>query len=194
MGPVFYLHIQKYVVNQLKSMKFRYNLTFVLLCHLAAAQTQKITMLLNDAVVLENKIRAKELIVLDSLGNEQAKIVMAELKVVKPFSIKNDTLNYTTQHPLDEGDGYCIIEQKAALKDIKKVLKDRAMYFVTSENKVQITTAKKYDNGNTNNSKESADTFSTYIENVQNNEAFARALQKFFKKSGYVINIDYWYD
>lgn len=159
-------------------------------------QTSKITKLLQETLIKENKASQLLQNEIDSLGNEVAWIKqdIDSLHVTEPFLIKNDTLIYTIKKKLSMENGYFLEQQVVALKDVIAITKDIGIFFESKPGKVILTRREYFDDGNYVKTSVNVELFRTHFVSLRENEYLADEFVKAFKNAGYTIEKGFWYD
>lgn len=118
------------------------------------------------------------------------------LRVVQPFHIdENKKLVLETEKYISSMEQWIIMKQEVSLEEISSIGKDINIIFFTEGDKVLVTT-KTY-----NEKRELVRTditdknmFFTELFEEKQNEKFRDKVIKVFKKAGYEINSEFWYD
>ena len=115
------------------------------------------------------------------------------IQIVEPFTInEQQILSFTIKKTSPYFNGVQLVKQEVPLKSILKVGKDINVIFETINDAVKTTT--------TSIDKETKVQTSTgflfflYLSNEKQNEELGIKLQDAFKKAGYNVAKDYWYD
>lgn len=115
------------------------------------------------------------------------------IRIIKEFAITKDKkLTFTIKKTSPFFDGYQIIQQEVPLSKIKKIGKDIQIILETEKNAVE-TKFTTFDEG----SKEQVlneSLFFLYLSNEKENEDLGIELQEAFRKAGFEVQKDYWYD
>lgn len=115
------------------------------------------------------------------------------ITIIREFSIDNDkNLTFKIKKTSPYFSGYQIITQEVPLNKIIKIVKDINIILETDEDVVTTTTVS-FNEGQ----KEQVlkgNLFFLYLSHEKNNEELGIKILKAFKKAGYNINKEYWYD
>lgn len=146
------------------------------------AQTGKIVKLLHQQFAKEQKMYDQE----DPDKPE----------MIQPFQIKNDSLTVEFRYLINEKDEYARHFSRAVhLKDITGFIKDMNVLFTAKDGSVKEIMTKKDKNGNTIQTKTThSHLFFTELHKDAKNNSLQTKMQKAFKKAGYIITSEYWYD
>lgn len=115
------------------------------------------------------------------------------IQIVEPFTINEEQiLSFTIKKTSPYFGGVQIIKQEVPLKSILKVGKDINVIFETENGAVKTTTTTidKETKVQTN----TGFLFFLYLSNEKQNEEFGIKLQDAFKKAGFNVAKNYWYD
>jgi len=146
----------------------------------AFSQEKKVVDLLNKQLMKEIK----------KFTNEDS------LKIIQPFYInENKKLILEFEKYNSYNEKWEVIKSEVSLDKISGFIKDINVIFQTKENDV-LETIKIYNEKKELISTDIIDTnlFFTGINKEQNNTDFRDKIVKAFKKAGYVIDSQYWYD
>lgn len=150
-----------------------------------------------------NTIFGQEQTILKILNRELQKEVKNQLKspdfngdtikILKPFSISADKiLSFEIKKTSPYFSGYQIIRQEVPLNKITKIGKDINIILECEDQEVLTT----YNTLDIEKKTEEAkgNLFFLYLSNEKENEDLAIAILKAFKKAGYSLEKEYWYD
>lgn len=115
------------------------------------------------------------------------------IRIIKEFTITNDKkLTFTIKKTSPYFDGYQIIQQEVPLSKIKKIGKDIQIILETEKNAVETKFTTFDEDPKEQVLNESL--FFLYLSNEKENEDLGIELQKAFRKAGFEVQKDYWYD
>lgn len=116
-------------------------------------------------------------------------------EIIEPYNIKDGILSFSYAEHFNELGGKTIVHRAVRLAQIKSIEKDINLVLFTQENSV-LETVTMYDAAGAmkNKTETKASIFQTFISKEKNNEKLKIALLKAFKKAGYPISNEYWYD
>lgn len=144
------------------------------------AQTSQIANLLNEQFQKEyNKY-------LDEYDREM-------FQIVKPFEIDSDNNLTFTFISKSSDEDYDQITRKVNLSKIKQIDKDYNVVFVTDNDDVEEITIQ-FRNGTKRELTQKMHIFQTEINREPKNSKFRDKIIKSFKKSGFIISSEYWWD
>lgn len=162
-------------------MKHIFFLSFLCAATLCAAQTEKITKLLNTHFQQEQQLYDED---------DETKPAL-----VQPFQIQNDTLSYTIKYTFNSGEEM-EITRKVNLNDIEEFIKDYHVIFVAKpETVTEIETIR-----NEKGEVLEVDTRTTHLfftelyKNSKDEQTIRKQMRKAFEKAGYTISSEYWYN
>lgn len=146
------------------------------------SQTNEIVKLLNQQFKREQKMY-------DEYDREKPILAQA-------FQIKNDTLSVVISMPYEIGEEKTrIFHRSVHLKDITGFIKDMNVLFTAKDSSVKETVIRKDENGNTLRTDTSYyHLFFTELKKDPNDKSLQHKILKTFKKAGYDITSEYWYN
>lgn len=117
------------------------------------------------------------------------------LYIVHPFSIdQNKTLSFQVKRINNQDGGYTLIQQQVHIGKIKNIGKDISVLFETVPDAVTTTITTVSPAQEARRSISTGYYLRTFLSTERNNEYLAKEIVNAFKKSGYNINTDSWYD
>ncbi|MBW8361943.1 MAG: hypothetical protein K0M56_07115 [Kaistella sp.] len=149
-------------------------------------------------------ISAQEKTLLKILNRELKKEVKHQLKspnfngdtitIVEPFTISNEKiLSFKITKTSPYFTGVQVIKQEVPLSAIKNIGKDINIIFETPRDSVTVTTTTIIE-GETKEETIKYYLFFPYLSNEKNNENLGIEIQNAFKKAGFIVTKEYWYD
>lgn len=116
------------------------------------------------------------------------------IRIVEPFAISNEKiLSFTITKTSPYFTGVQTIKQEVQLSAIKNIGKDINIIFETPRDSVTVTTTTIID-GKTEQETMKYYLFFPYLSNEKNNENLGTEIQNAFKKAGFIVTKEYWYD
>ncbi|RMZ58146.1 hypothetical protein D1632_17825 [Chryseobacterium nematophagum] len=148
-----------------------------------------------------NLYLAQEKALIKLLNRELKKEVKNQLKspnfngdtisIVQEFNIDNkNNLTFQIKKTSPYFKGYQIIKQEVPLAKIRNIGKDIQIILEAEPNTVITTTVDQTQQQQTI----TGSLFFLYLSHEKENEDLGHTLQKTFKKAGYIIGKEYWYD
>lgn len=164
-------------------MKKQFLLILMLISTFTFAQNSQIEKLLNQQFEKEQKI----------FGSESDP---EKPRLTKPFQIINDTLSFEFAMPwYNSDDEIKFTHREVALTDIQGFIKDYNIIFIAKEGSVKETTLKKDMDGNIMETKKNnSHLFFTELRKDSKDNSLQKKMLKAFKKAGYIITSEYWWD
>lgn len=162
------------------------SLAFLLQAVFAPAQVQKIVKILNREI--QKEIKAQK--------QDSANYYGENFEVIKPYSIKDSLegkykiLTLEIRKKNSYKNIYYTIKQQIELSKIKAIVKDINIIFTTEPNASKATEIEETGKEETY----SGDLFFLNLSHEKKNEKLANELINAFKKAGYSIKKEYWYD
>lgn len=116
--------------------------------------------------------------------------------MITPFQIKNDTLSFEFKTVYDDPDKIILTKREVHLKDIKEFIKDMNIIFRTNPKSVKETQIIKNNTGKTLEATQYfTDLFFTELhKNKEDEYTLRKQMLEAFKKAGYEVTSDYWYN
>ncbi|WBV60829.1 hypothetical protein PFY12_01610 [Chryseobacterium camelliae] len=152
----------------------------------APAQVQKIVKILNREI--QKEVKAQQ--------QDSANYYGEKFELIKPYSIKDSLegkhkiLILETRKKDSYKNVYYTVKQQVELSKVKAIVKDINIIFTTEPNASKVTETD--ENGKEENY--NGDLFFLNLSHEKKNEKLADELIHAFKKAGYSIRKDYWYD
>lgn len=117
------------------------------------------------------------------------------LYIIHPFSIdQNKILSFQVKRINSQDGGYTLIQQQVHIRKIKNIGKDISVLFETAPDAVTTTTTTVSSSQETSKSISTGYYLRTFLSTERNNEYLAKEIVNAFKKAGYNITTDSWYD
>jgi hypothetical protein len=167
----------------MKSFKLRYVFILVFITNFLYCQENKIAAILNKQLSYEVKIQLKHP---DFLGDT--------IFILQPFTIDNNKILSLIIKRSTSNNGYIIEKQEVALDKIKSFGKDINVFFETEEGAVSITNKTFNKDTNDEISTQNFHLFFTHIHLQKRNDYLGNKIKSAFKKAGYNIDVNYWYN
>lgn len=154
------------------------------------SQTKEITKILNAELEKEIQHQFDTILADDSYFVR----IADTLTVMQYFEIKDGILSLVVKKPFYYGGGYQIEKQAVRLSDIVSVGKDIQVIFDSDHAAVQVSRTHYYDDGRVETTSQFETYLATYLSFAKQNEYLADALIAAFRKAGFKIEKNSWYD